>query len=158
MIRCEITAHSLSRFAHGRRPVAISKIQQPSDHTSNAPCRPLSEPVMTMVSGADEIYSPSGDMYIGVPVILLRLVRAMVTPALVFPCLAKIFAAPKSENLMLPTPSRRISVVKTISLGYTLWFDVTMNDTPFVEICKSLQHLPSIHLNNSLIRDSPMLQ
>ena len=50
-------AHSLSRDAHGRRPVAISRITQPSDQTSTAPARPEFSPLMT-----------SGDMYIGVPV------------------------------------------------------------------------------------------
>src|SRR5271169_4042635 len=44
------TAHSLSRFAQGRRPVAISRMQQPRDQISSAPCRPLSEPVMTKVN------------------------------------------------------------------------------------------------------------
>lgn len=50
-------AHSLSRLAHGRRPVTISRITHPSDQTSIAPWRPSFWPLMT-----------SGDMYIGVPV------------------------------------------------------------------------------------------
>lgn len=45
----KFTAHSLSRLAHGRRPVAISRMQHPRDQISSAPCRPLSEPVMTKV-------------------------------------------------------------------------------------------------------------
>ena len=43
------TAHSLSRLAQGLRPVAISRIQHPRDQMSSAPCRPLSEPVMTII-------------------------------------------------------------------------------------------------------------
>ena len=42
-----MTAHSLSRFAHGLRPVAISSTTQPSDHMSMLPCRPLLVPVIT---------------------------------------------------------------------------------------------------------------
>jgi hypothetical protein len=45
-------AHSLSMDAQGRRPVAISRITQPRDHTSTAPWRPVDPPRMT-----------SGDMY-----------------------------------------------------------------------------------------------
>ena len=47
--RIKHTAHSLSRLAHGRRPVAISRIQHPRDQISSAPRRPLSDPVMTKV-------------------------------------------------------------------------------------------------------------
>jgi len=103
------TAHSLSRLAQGRRPVAISKMQQPRDQISRAPCLPLSPPVITESQSDQRKEVPSGDMYIGVPVILLRFVRAIVTPAFVFPCFAKTLAAPKSENFILPTPSSKIS-------------------------------------------------
>jgi hypothetical protein len=64
---------------------------------------------MTNISRRIDRNVPSGDIYIGVPVILFKFVLAIVTPAFVFPCFAKTFAAPKSENLILPTPSRRMS-------------------------------------------------
>ena len=59
-------AHSLSRDAQGRRPVAISRMTHPRDHISTAPARPGFSPLMT-----------SGDMYIGVPVMDLL---ALFTP------------------------------------------------------------------------------
>ena len=52
-----IIAHSLSKEAQGRRPVAISNMTQPNDQISTAPARPVFSPLMT-----------SGDMYMGVPV------------------------------------------------------------------------------------------
>ena len=86
-------AHSLSRDAHGRRPVAISRITQPRDHMSTAPARPAFSPLIT-----------SGDMYIGVPVMdLLALPPAPLWFATrVLPCRAMTFAAPKSTYLMTP--------------------------------------------------------
>ncbi|KAH3685098.1 hypothetical protein WICPIJ_003932 [Wickerhamomyces pijperi] len=78
-------AHSLSKAAHGRLPVAISKTQQPVDQMSTAPYLEVTDPVIT-----------SGDMYIGVPVILLTFVILRVT------LLAITLAAPKSTNLMTP--------------------------------------------------------
>lgn len=66
-----IMAHSLSRDVHGRRPVAISRITQPSDQISTEPARPGFSPLIT-----------SGDMYIGVPVIdLFLLARVAVVAA-----------------------------------------------------------------------------
>src|SRR5437016_3580853 len=50
-------AHSLSKLAQGRLPVAISRITHPRDQMSTAPWRPWFCPRIT-----------SGDMYIGVPV------------------------------------------------------------------------------------------
>jgi len=133
------TAHSLSRLAHGRRPVAISRRQQPRDHISTAPVRPLSAPVITNISGCSKHFIPSGDIYIGVPVILLRLVRAaVVMAALVLPCLAKTLAAPKSENLILPTPSRRMSRSEKSFSRHTFWFDVAMDYSLAVEILETL--------------------
>jgi len=93
-------AHSLSMEAQGRRPVAISRITQPSDHISTAPCRPVLPPRMT-----------SGDMYIGVPVIeRWRPWRvALCSAARVRPWRAMSLAAPKSTNLMTPLWSSRMS-------------------------------------------------
>jgi len=65
-----IMAHSLSRDAQGRRPVAISRMTHPSDHTSTAPARPGFSPLMT-----------SGDMYIGVPVMDLLALPAPASAA-----------------------------------------------------------------------------
>src|SRR5436190_23238692 len=101
---------------------------------------------------------PSGDMYIGVPVILLRFVRAIVTPALVLPCFAKTLAAPKSENLIFPTVSSRMSTIRTVHDSHTFRFDVAMDDLSAMEIGKTLQHLPCIHLNNSFVSNPSMLQ
>lgn len=85
-------AHSLSRDAHGRRPVAISSMTQPRDQTSTAPARPGFSPLMT-----------SGDMYIGVPVIdLLGLAALAGSETSVLPWRAMTFAAPKSTYLMTP--------------------------------------------------------
>lgn len=83
-------AHSLSRLAHGRRPVAISRITHPRDQTSIAPWRPSFCPLMT-----------SGDMYIGVPVIDLTFAPP-VSPPMVLPWRAMILAAPKSTYLITP--------------------------------------------------------
>jgi len=96
-----IIAHSLSRFAQGRRPVAISRITHPRDHTSIAPCWPGILPVIT-----------SGDMYMGVPVMVLSLPPRDMPPtsaAKVFPWRAIILAAPKSTYLMTPLWSSRMS-------------------------------------------------
>src|SRR6266496_5396943 len=101
---------------------------------------------------------PSGDMYIGVPVILLRFVLAIVTPALVFPCFAKTLAAPKSEYLIFPTASSRISNIRTIFSGRTFWLDIAMHHSFAVEVGKTLQHFPSVHLNDGFICNSSMLQ
>ena len=85
-------AHSLSRFDHGRRPVAISRITHPNDHTSTDPARPGFSPLIT-----------SGDMYIGVPVIeLFGLVVAVTPCTMVRPCRAMTLAAPKSTYLITP--------------------------------------------------------
>lgn len=53
---------------------------------------------------------PSGDMYIGVPVILFSFVFAAVAAPRVFPCLAITLAAPKSTYLMMPLWSNSMSV------------------------------------------------
>lgn len=95
-----IMAHSLSRDAHGRRPVAISRMTQPRDQISTAPARPAFSPLIT-----------SGDIYIGVPVIdLLAFPFAAVAVTRVLPCRAMTFAAPKSTYLMTPMWLSRISV------------------------------------------------
>lgn len=57
-------AHSLSSVLHGRRPVDISRITQPSDQISAAP-----EWREWDVAGKSPRIT-SGDMYIGVPVIV----------------------------------------------------------------------------------------
>lgn len=84
-------AHSLSRLAQGRRPVAISKITQPRDQMSTAPALPGFSPLIT-----------SGDMYIGVPVIDLLGFVAVISCTSVLPCLAMTLAAPKSTYLIMP--------------------------------------------------------
>lgn len=91
-------AHSLSRFAHGRRPVAISNTTHPSDQMSTAPALPGFSPLMT-----------SGDMYMGVPVIDLLGFEACRSAASVRPCRAITLAAPKSTYLMMPFWLSRIS-------------------------------------------------
>lgn len=98
-----IIAHSLSMLAQGRRPVAISRMTQPSDQISTAPWRPRLVPRIT-----------SGDMYMGVPVIdLCRPCRvAACSAAKVLPCLAMTLAAPKSTNLITPLWSNKISVIR----------------------------------------------
>lgn len=91
-------AHSLSRLAHGLRPVAISRMTQPRDQISTDPGFPGLSPLIT-----------SGDIYMGVPVID-RLGRDVATSAAnVRPCRAITFAAPKSTYLMIPLRSKRIS-------------------------------------------------
>lgn len=92
-------AHSLSRLAHGLRPVAISRITQPRDQMSTDPGFPGFSPLIT-----------SGDMYIGVPVID-RFGCELPCPsaANVRPWRAITLAAPKSTYLMMPLWSRRIS-------------------------------------------------
>ena len=95
-------AHSLSRLAQGRRPVAISRITHPRDQMSTAPSRPSEVPLIT-----------SGDMYMGVPVILFCFSpRELLFPASVLPCRAMILAAPKSTYLMTPLWSSKISFDK----------------------------------------------
>lgn len=91
-------AHSLSRLAHGRLPVTISRITQPSDHISTAPDLPGFSPLIT-----------SGDMYMGVPVMDLLGFVAVRSVASVRPCRAMILAAPKSTYLMMPLWSSKIS-------------------------------------------------
>jgi hypothetical protein len=92
-------AHSLSRLAHGRRPVAISRITHPRDQMSAAPSRPPVSPLIT-----------SGDMYIGVPVIdLFGCCVAEWSVTSVRPWRAITLAAPKSTYLMMPLWSRRMS-------------------------------------------------
>lgn len=62
-------AHSLSRFDHGLRPVTISRMTQPRDHTSTEPALPGLSPLIT-----------SGDIYMGVPVMdLFGVVAAVLT-------------------------------------------------------------------------------
>lgn len=54
---------------------------------------------------------PSGDMYIGVPVILFSFVFAAgAAPPRVFPCFAINLAAPKSTYLIIPLWSNNMSV------------------------------------------------
>ena len=99
-------AHSLSRLAHGRRPVLISRMTQPRDQTSMAPWRPSLVPLMT-----------SGDMYIGVPVMdfclpgkrVVGSARTLWSGWRVLFWRAMTFAAPKSTYLMTPLWSRRMS-------------------------------------------------
>ena len=102
MTPCCSTYHSLSRLDQGFLPVAHSKTTQPKDQISMAPCLPRELFLMT-----------SGDMYIGVPV---RLLLTAPGPTLPFEAasddrrdrwmdrwfLARIFAAPKSTNLITP--------------------------------------------------------
>lgn len=96
-----IIAHSLSRLAQGRRPVAISRITHPRDQTSTAPKWPGFSPLIT-----------SGDMYMGVPVIDLFGFEALMSCTSVRPWRAMTFAAPKSTYLMMPLWSRRTSMVR----------------------------------------------
>ncbi len=91
-------AHSLSRFAHGLRPVAISKMTHPRDQMSTEPALPGLSPFMT-----------SGDIYIGVPVMDLFGFVSCKSVASVRPCLAITLAAPKSTYLMMPLWSSKIS-------------------------------------------------
>ena len=90
-------AHSLSRFAQGRRPVAISRMTQPSDQMSIEPRRPAVVPVIT-----------SGDMYMGVPVMELYF-ECTAVETRVLPCLAITLAAPKSTYLIIPLWSKSMS-------------------------------------------------
>lgn len=128
-------AHSLSRDAHGRRPVAISRITQPKDHTSTAPARPEFSPLIT-----------SGDMYIGVPVIdfwpagFPGTDGATVFATKVLPWRAMTLAAPKSTYLITPAWSRRISAMEVShekdgeNMRHTVWLNVTMYNTTLVQI------------------------
>lgn len=131
-------AHSLSRFAHGRRPVAISRMTQPRDHTSTAPKCPGFSPLMT-----------SGDMYIGVPVMDLLGFVAERSCISVRPWRAITLAAPKSTYLMMPLWSRSTSA-KSIRFDsraelrmhkLTFWFDVTMGDLDLMKVSKAFEKL-----------------
>jgi len=84
-------AHSLSRLAHGLRPVAISRMTHPRDQISTAPARPGFSPLIT-----------SGDMYMGVPVMDLLGLVAVRSFARVRPCRAMTLAAPKSTYFTMP--------------------------------------------------------
>lgn len=92
-------AHSLSRLAHGRRPVAISRITQPRDQISTDPAFPGLSPRIT-----------SGDIYIGVPVMDLLGFAGIFDSARLLPCRAITFAAPKSTYLITPLWLRRMSI------------------------------------------------
>lgn len=121
-------AHSLSRLAQGRLPVAISRMTQPRDHISTAPALPGFSPLIT-----------SGDMYMGVPVMDLFGFVTAASPARVRPWRAMTLAAPKSTYLMMPLWSSRISNNRLVSkaansrnAGLTLWLDVPMSDAALV--------------------------
>ena len=124
-------AHSLSRVAHGRRPVAISRTTHPSDQMSTAPRRPPFRPSpLPLIT--------SGDMYIGVPVIDFCLAGAGSTCSVLF-CRAMTLAAPKSTNLITPLWSRRMSneqleedLRRIGSQKLTFGLDISMSDTCLV--------------------------
>src|SRR3569833_1792462 len=140
-------AHSLSRLAQGRRPVAISRMTHPSDHTSTAPKCPGFSPLIT-----------SGDMYIGVPVMDLLGLVAVRSPTSVRPCLAMTLAAPKSTYLLMLLCSSSISsrrLAETLGLdtqtdtryfsvlGFALTFglDVAVGDFEIVKVYQALEKL-----------------
>ena len=155
-------AHSLSKFAQGRWPVAISKITQPRDQTSTAPVRPGFSPLIT-----------SGDMYMGVPVMdLLALVPAILAIS-VLPCRAITLAAPKSTYLITPLWSRRMSgterlasvptadLCKLVRLGrhrLTLRLDIPVRDVAGVEVRQPFQKLKCVDLNDRLILNPPVFK
>src|SRR5699024_2911512 len=149
-------AHSLSRLAHGLRPVAISRITHPRDQMSTAPARPGFSPLIT-----------SGDMYMGVPVIDLLGLVACTSAASVRPCRAITLAAPKSTYLMMPLWFSRMSrfasqsVSVTRSLGQnvplTLGLDVAVRDASLVQIHQALQQLQRVKDDDLLVLDPPVL-
>lgn len=146
-------AHSLSRFAQGRRPVAISRMTHPRLQMSPAPPWPGFSPLIT-----------SGDMYIGVPVIDLFCFVVLKSCTKVRLCRAMTLAAPKSTYLMTPLWSSRMSA--SVSLlsspqapekgALTLWLNVAMGNVALVKIRKTLEKLQRVNHDDLLVLDAAM--